>query len=45
MSGKGFLIAILTVGAAVVADEHYDFGHYTDGALSMLPEIRHSFGF
>jgi hypothetical protein len=42
---KGILIAIVVIGAAVAADEQYNFGHYTDGALSMLREILRSFGF
>ena len=45
MSGKGFLIAIVIVFAAVAADRYYNFGHYSDGALSMLREIQRSFGF
>ena len=45
MSGKGILIAILMIGAGVAADEYYNFGYYTVGALSMLRELRHSFGF
>ena len=43
--GKGFLTVVLFVGAAIAADRYYNFGHYTDGALSMLREIRRSFGF
>jgi hypothetical protein len=42
---KGTLIAALLVAAAVAADNYYNHGLYVDGALSMLREIRRSFGF
>ena len=32
MGGKGFLIAILIIVAAVAADQYFNFGYYTDGA-------------
>ena len=41
---KGILIAILLIAAAVVADQYYNYGHYSDGALAMLHQMRHSFG-
>jgi hypothetical protein len=41
---KGLLIAVLLIAAAIVADEYYNYGHYTDGTLAMLHQIRHSFG-
>ena len=43
--GKGLLIVVLIVGAVIAADQYYNFGHYTDCALSMLREIQRSFGF
>ena len=45
MGGKGFLIAILIIVAAVAADQHFNFGYYTDGSLSMLGQIKQAFGF
>ena len=30
--------------AAYVADQYWNHGYYTDGALAMLRHIRHSFG-
>jgi bacteriorhodopsin len=45
MGGKGFLIAILMIVAAVTADQHFNFGYYTDGALAMLDLIKQAFGF
>ena len=45
MGGKGFLVTVLILGAAVVADQYFNFGFYTDGALAMLRQIQHSFGF
>jgi hypothetical protein len=32
------------LGCAIVADQYFNFGYYTDGALSALRQIRHSFG-
>ena len=45
MGGKGFLIAILIVGAAVAADQYFNSGYFTDGAIAMFREIKRSFGF
>jgi hypothetical protein len=42
--GKGILTAVLIFGAAVAADQYYNFGYYTDGTLAMLRQIQHSFG-
>ena len=36
------IAAALLIGWAV--DQHYNDGHFTDGLLSMLSQIRHSFG-
>lgn len=30
--------------AALAADQYWNYGHYTDAALSMLQQIRTSFG-
>jgi hypothetical protein len=40
---KGFAIAALALLGASQLDQHYCAGHYTDAALSMLRQIRHSF--
>jgi hypothetical protein len=40
---KGFAIAALALLGASQLDRHYYAGHYTDAALSMLRQIRHSF--
>jgi hypothetical protein len=45
MGGKGFLIAIGIIVAAVAADQHYNAGYYTDGTLAMLGQIKQAFGF
>jgi len=45
MSGKGFIVSIFIVGAAIAADEYFTSGYYTDGALAMLGQIRQAFGF
>jgi hypothetical protein len=36
--------AILVIVAALVADQFWNYGKYTDAALSVLSEIRHAFG-
>jgi bacteriorhodopsin len=41
--GKGILIAVLIIAAAVAADQYFKFGYYTDGTLAMLRQIQHSF--
>ena len=40
---KGLLVAACLLAAAVAADQLYNFGHYSDAALSMLRHMRHSF--
>jgi hypothetical protein len=42
--GKLGLIATGVLAAALVADEYWNYGYYTDGAVAMLRHIRHSFG-
>jgi hypothetical protein len=41
---KGILIAGLVLLGAVLLDQYLSYGLYTDGALAMLRQIRHSFG-
>jgi hypothetical protein len=40
--GKWTIILVLC--AALVADQYWNDGHYTDAALSMLRQIRAAFG-
>jgi hypothetical protein len=40
---KGFVIAVLLVLGASQLDQYYCHGRYTDGAMAMLRQIRHSF--
>jgi hypothetical protein len=40
---SGIVKAILIVSVVVIADQYFANGVYTDGALSMLRQIRHSF--
>jgi hypothetical protein len=42
--GKLGLAAIIVLACAVAADHYWNYGYYTDGALSALRQIRHSFG-
>ena len=42
--GKFGWIIILVFCAALVADQYWNYGHYTDVALSMLQQIRAAFG-
>ncbi len=42
--GKFGWIIILICCAALVADQYWNYGRYTDAALSMLRQIRASFG-
>ncbi len=42
---RGILLAAAILCGVVVADEYFNYGHLTDGALSMLQEIKRSFGF
>jgi hypothetical protein len=41
---KGAAIAAVMMFIAVQLDQHYEGGFYTDGALAMVRQIRHSFG-
>jgi hypothetical protein len=41
---KAISVAVLLIAAAIAADEYYNYGYYTDGALAMLHQMRHSFG-
>ena len=45
LMGKGILFAAIVLGTAIVADQQYNHGFYTDGMLSMLRQIQRSFGF
>ena len=42
--GKLGWAAIGILVAAFVADQYWNYGYYTDGALAMLRHIKHSFG-
>ena len=42
---KPGLAAILIFLGAIVADRHWNFGFYTDGAIGLLVEVRRSFGY
>jgi hypothetical protein len=42
--GKLGWTAIFVVCAALAADQYFNDGYYTDGALAMLRDIRSSFG-
>jgi hypothetical protein len=42
--GKLGWTAVLVFCAAVAADQHFNYGRYTDGTLAMLREIRRAFG-
>jgi bacteriorhodopsin len=41
--GKFGWSAIVVLLAALAADQYFDYGYYTDGALAMLRQISHSF--
>ncbi|MEH2542470.1 hypothetical protein V1278_004510 [Bradyrhizobium sp. AZCC 1577] len=41
---KGFVIAALMLFGASQVDHYLTHGRYTDAAISMLRQIRHSFG-
>ena len=41
---KGFAIAVVLVLGASQVDQYFCQGYYTDGALAMLKQMRHSFG-
>ncbi|WP_283816582.1 hypothetical protein [Bradyrhizobium sp. AUGA SZCCT0431] len=41
---KGFVIAVLLVLGASQLDQYVYNGKYTEGTMSMLRQIRHSFG-
>jgi hypothetical protein len=40
---KGILIAGLVLLGAALLDQYLSYGWYTDAAISMLQQIRHSF--
>jgi hypothetical protein len=40
---NGIVKAILIISVVVIADQYFTNGFYTDGALSMLRQMRHSF--
>lgn len=42
--GKFSWIVIFVLCAALAADRYWNYGYFTDGALSMLRQIRTSFG-
>jgi hypothetical protein len=42
--GKFSWTAIIVFGAALAADQYWNFGKYTDATLTVLRQIRHSFG-
>jgi hypothetical protein len=42
--GKGIWAAIMALGAVVAIDQYFNSGYYTDAALVVLRQIRHSFG-
>lgn len=42
--GKVGWTVIIILGAALAADQYWNYGHYTDGAIAVLRQIQHSFG-
>jgi hypothetical protein len=42
--GKFGWTAIGVLAAALVADQYWNHGYYTDSALTVLRQIKHSFG-
>jgi hypothetical protein len=42
--GKGIWSAIVALGAVVAADQYFNRGYYSESALAVLRQIRHSFG-
>jgi hypothetical protein len=40
---NGIVKAILIVSVVVIADQYFSNGYYTEGTLSMLRQMRHSF--
>jgi hypothetical protein len=42
---KGCFNAAVAVVIASLLDQHFCDGYYTDAALAVLRQIRHSFGF
>jgi len=42
---RGLGNAVIAVIAASLIDRYFYGGHYTEAALAMLRQIRHSFGF
>jgi hypothetical protein len=41
---RGFVMAVLVLLGASQLDQYYCHSKYTDGAMAMLRQIRHSFG-
>jgi hypothetical protein len=41
---KGFVIAALVLLGASQLDQYFTHGRYTDAAMAMVRQIRHSFG-
>jgi hypothetical protein len=41
---RGFGNSVIGVVIASLLDKYFCAGHYTDAALAMLRQIRHSFG-
>jgi hypothetical protein len=42
--GKLDWTAIVVISCALAADHHWNYGRYTDGAISMLRHIQRAFG-
>jgi hypothetical protein len=42
--GKFGWVVIFGLCAAFAADQYWNYGYYTDGAIAMLRQIRNSFG-
>ena len=42
--GKFGWTAIGVIAAALVADQYWNYGYYTDSALAVLRDIKRSFG-
>jgi hypothetical protein len=40
---KGFVVAVLVLFGTSQLDQYLTNGRYTDGAMAMLRQIRHSF--
>ncbi|WP_283815013.1 hypothetical protein [Bradyrhizobium guangdongense] len=42
---KGFAVAVVAMITTAQLDQYLTNGRYTDAAMGMLRQIRHSFGF